>query len=270
MVKKLLKYELYAYTRTLLPVYVILLGISVLCRFVQFFENDHVSYGILFWSSVVALIITVIACIGMTVGYGIVRFYKNLFSLEGYLSFTLPVTPTAHLVAKTLGQLIFSAAAVAVALVSVAIATAGEVLVEIFRAGFWLVGEFYELCGGGNATFYILEALLLLVIIVVYFYLMCCACIAVGQTAKKNRILKAFGAYFVWYLITQAVGTVGIIVFAVFGEIGLLEAIGLVIENYPFEFVHVLMVGSLAIAAAISAMFFFISHRIMSRRLNLE
>ena len=269
MVKKLLKYELYAYTRTLLPVYAILLGISALCRFVQFFENDHVSYGILFWSSVTALIITVIACIGMTVGYGIVRFYKNLFSLEGYLSFTLPVTPTAHLIAKTLGQFIFCAAAVAVSLVSVAIATAGEVLVEIFRAGFWLIGEFFEKCGG-HAAFYTLEALLLLVIIVVYFYLMCCACISVGQTAKKNRILKAFGAYFVWYLITQAVGTVGIIVFAIFGEIGLLEAIGRVIEDYPFEFVHVLMVGAFIIAAAISAMFFFISHRIMSRRLNLE
>ena len=269
MVKKLLKYELYAYTRTLLPVYAILLGISVLCRFVQFFENDHVSYGIVFWSSVIALIITVVACIGMTVGYGIVRFYKNLFSSEGYLSFTLPVTPTAHLIAKTAGQFIFCAAAVAVSLVAASIATAGEVLVEVLRAGFWLVGELFEICEG-NTVFYILEVLLLLAVAVIYFYLMCCACIAIGQTAKKNRILKAFGAYFVWYLITQIVGTVAIIIFAVFGEIGLLDAIAQVIADYPFAFVHVAMVGGLLLASAVSTMFFFIAHRIMSRRLNLE
>ena len=104
----------------------------------------------------------------------------------------------------------------------------------------------------------------------IYFYLMCCACISVGQTAKKNRILKAFGAYFVWYLITQVVGTVAIIVFAILGEVGLLDAIALVISDHPFEFIHVAMVCGLLLAAAISALFCFVSHRIMSRRLNLE
>lgn len=269
MVKKLLKYELYAYVRTLTPMYLILIGISILCRFVQLFENDHISYSIVFWSSVTALIITVIACIGMTAIFGITRFYKNLYSAEGYLSFTLPVTPTAHLIAKTAAQVIFSAAAVLVSLIAAAIATAGEVLAELFRAGFWLAGKYFEICGG-HGVFYILEILLLLLVSVIYAYLMCCTCITIGQTAKKNRVLMAFGVYFIWYFITQVVGTVMLILIAVFGEIGLLDAIAQVIADYPKAFMHVGLVGATLLFAAISAVFFFVSHRIMSRRLNLE
>lgn len=269
MVRKLLKYEIFAYARTLTPMYLILLGISVLCRLVQLFENDGVSYGIVFTSSVVALVITLIACIGMTAVFGVVRFYKNLYSAEGYLSFTLPVTPTAHLVSKTAAQLIFQAIAVAVCLLAGAVATLGEVLREVLLAADWLMGELFAACGH-NAALYVIELLVLLAVGVAYAYLMCCTCITVGQTAKKNRILMAFGAYFVWYLITQVVGTVFLVVVALLSQAGLLDEITRLITRYPQQFLHVALIGATLLATAVSAVFFFVSHRIMSRRLNLE
>lgn len=44
MVKKLMKYELASYMRSLLPFQLILLGIALLHRFVQLFENDGDAY----------------------------------------------------------------------------------------------------------------------------------------------------------------------------------------------------------------------------------
>ena len=49
MVKKLMKYELASYMRSLLPFQLILLGIALLHRFVQLFENDGDAYWTFFF-----------------------------------------------------------------------------------------------------------------------------------------------------------------------------------------------------------------------------
>ena len=42
MVKKLFKYEFFSYARTLLPINLILIGISIMGRLIQFLENDGI------------------------------------------------------------------------------------------------------------------------------------------------------------------------------------------------------------------------------------
>ena len=62
MVKKLIKFEFIAWFRTMLPMLLILLGISGLTRIVQLFEAETATYSIVNTSSIVALCISILVC----------------------------------------------------------------------------------------------------------------------------------------------------------------------------------------------------------------
>ena len=65
MVNKLFKHELNSYLRVVLPMHMVLIGVALLGRFVQLFDNDSTAYNIVFWSSVVVFCVGVVACISL-------------------------------------------------------------------------------------------------------------------------------------------------------------------------------------------------------------
>ena len=102
MLKKLYKYELYSLFRNLLPVYAAVLGFALLSRLSLLIKTDNVLLQIpsristtIYFFSIVAVFV-----VGMVVV--VMRFYKNLLSGEGYLTFTLPFSATQHIVCKLL------------------------------------------------------------------------------------------------------------------------------------------------------------------------
>lgn len=269
MVKKLLKYEFISYLRTLVPMYIILLAIGAVNRFIQIFENDHFSYDIVFNSSLIALVISIIVCIVMTVVVGVVRFHKNLYTSEGYLTFTLPVTSGQLIFTKLVMLLTFTLIGIAVILTSASVAMLGDVLIEVFRAIGYILKMYFEHLGA-NGLFYIIEVAVLLLVSVIYQYLLYYSCITIGQTAKKNRVFMAFVTYFVYYLITQVFGTIFLIVGMVFGEMGILGRISKVISEHPYASAHVIFATLIAFFTVLCVALYFVNRHIMNRKLNLE
>ena len=202
MVRKLMKYDFLSYLRSLIPMDIVLLAIAVITRLIQLTEDDSTSYRILLISSVTALVIACIVAAVMTVVLCVARFYRSMFAAEGYLSLTLPVTHSQHILAKTLSSI----------LIALAIATAGEVFAEIVKAGAYLVRIGAERLGSGRVTLWGIEGLILVITASAAVYLMFYFALTVGQTAKKNRILAAVGVLFGLYLLAQILGTVGIVI----------------------------------------------------------
>lgn len=269
MVKKLLKYEFISYLRTLTPMYLILLTMGALNRFIQLFENDHFSYDVVFTSSLIALIISSVVCLVMTVVTGITRFYKNLYSAEGYLSFTLPVTSSQHIFAKLLTLTVFTLISLLAVLSAASVAMMGDVLTEVFKAAAYIFQKLFQYTGA-HLLFYILELLLLSIALMVNQYLLYYGCITIGQTAKKNRILMAFGVYFIYYLITQVVGTVFVITGMFLNRIGVLEKISYILEENPLPSAHVILILGIVLYAGLSVAYYFIIRHFMNKKLNLE
>ncbi len=269
MVKKLLKYEFISYLRTLVPMYIILLAIGAVNRFIQLFENDHFSYGIVFNSSLIALIISIIVCVVMTVVVGIVRFHKNLYTSEGYLTFTLPVTSGQHIFTKLVMLLTFTLIGIAVIFTSASVAMLGDVLIEVYKAIGYLLKQYFAHFGVHGA-FYIIEVALFILVSVIYQYLLYYSCITIGQTAKKNRVFMAFVTYFVYYLITQVFGTIFLIVGMIFGEMGILGRISNVISEHPYVSTHVIFATLIAFFTVLCVVLYFVNRFIMNRKLNLE
>lgn len=269
MVKKLFKHEFIAMAKFLLPVYIVLPCIALLGRIIQFFENDSVIYNIVYGSSSLFFGIGLFATIFLTGIFSIVRFYKNLFSSEGYLSFTLPVTPAQHLTVKALTSVCFMFFSVLTILISVGFLTAGEVFAEIIKAASYLVVKGTEYLGV-HLWLYLLEFILLLAFASLTGLLIIYACISIGQTFKKNRIIAAVGVYFAYYFLTQIIGTVIIILFAAFGKYIPFEQLGNWIALHPYASVHIFFGVFLVLLMIGSAIFFTISRFIITRKLNIE
>ncbi len=269
MVKKLFKHEFLALGRTLLPVQALVLVFSALARLVQFAETDTLVYNLLWGSIIFFLVVINLINLSMPFVMGLIRFYKNLFTTEGYLSFTLPVTTTQHLYTKLLTTLGFSVSAVVTSLLSLVIVTSGEVLSEIVLS----VRYLWSLIPGqtsAHIALYIVEFVVLLVVTFAMELLLYYLFLSLGQLSKKNRLLASFGFYFGYYVITQIIGTVISILFSIFVGSAPLEAVGKWISENATLFVHLLLCGLIVLSALFGWLYFAISNYVLRRKLNLE
>ena len=200
---------------------------------------------------------------------GITRFYKNLFTGEGYLTFTLPATPHQHIVVKVITAVCVELISLVMILISVCIVTAGEMLKEIIIALRYLVGELYQVVGNHMVTVG-LEFMLLTLIACFTSIMLYYTFISIGQLFKKNRILAAVGAYFVYYILTQIVSTVISIVFSILAANGVLDQVGLWVIDHVSAAVHIGMWSAIVLSAIFALVEYFVIKWVITKKLNLE
>ena len=120
---KLLKYELAASSKVLVPIYCAVLVIGVLTRFAVANKVDFESSSFSFYFEMKGImeflcfsLLTAAVCISIVILTG--RFKKSFFGSEAYLNFSLPVGVSNHLASKLVSCLIWGIACTAVGLVS--------------------------------------------------------------------------------------------------------------------------------------------------------
>jgi len=270
MVRKLFKHEFTYYFRTFGLFLPIVLIFGIMTKIFSLFDDDKVIVQIALNSSIALLTISCAALLVLAFVVGIVRFYKNMYTSEGYLTFTLPVTNSQHIFVKLISAFAGEICCLFTVFIALCIAIPGEILVSMFKGFAETMRDIGAYIGTAHLTGYIIEIVLLTLITPMFGMLLSYACITVGQLAKKNRILMAVGAYFIYYVATQIISTVGIMTIAILGESGALDGIGQWIEYHPLESIHAGLCIGLVIVAAISAVFWFITQKIMTKKLNLE
>lgn len=273
MVKKLWKHEFKAWLRVVPFFWLAMVGIATAGRIVQFFETDSVYYRLLFGSAIVTFVVAAVVVLLAPTVFGVYRFYRNLFTGEGYLSFILPVTVGQHLWVKVTTAVCFSLGSALVLLLSGMLLISGEVLTEVWKAASYLWREVASLLPGkvvAHLVGYLVEGLLILIVGLFGGHLMYQSCVCIGQLANKNRVLLAVGAYFGYQLISQILSTVVTLGITMMGMTGALDGVVVFIEDHPFGFFHILMCGSLVFSLLLTGLFWWICYRIMRKRLNLE
>ncbi len=266
MVKKLFKYEFIYYFRTLglfLPV-VPILGLMV--RIFSAFDTDNTFIRTALILSAIFCFMSAMALLLGTMIVGILRFYKNMYSAEGYLSFTLPVTNTQHILVKLVTHLCFMTLSLVAIVAGALIAVPSKAVQIAFRE----IAELLKYIPTPHVILYIVEILLLCVVSAAATTLLYYAFITIGQTAKKNRVLMSIIAYFIYYAITQTVYVIFTVIISILGIAGALDFIGTWISTNPISFFHVLLIGLTLFSATLGVLYFYITKRIMTRKLNLE
>ncbi len=269
MVKKLYKHEFLAWMRVITVIWIATLAVAGIHRFIQLFETDTIYYSIVSGFAIFMYVVALLTCLAAPVIFSIVRFYRNFFTGEGYLTFTLPVTQGNHLWVKISTAVFFSAASVLVCLLSVTVITAGEVFSEILKAAAYLFREFTgeELL---HVVGWLLELTVLLLAANLGTHLLYDTCICIGQLFRKNRILAAVGVYFGFYAISQILSTVLSVAMVILGETGILDPLVVFLERQAEAAIHIFFGVSIVLSALVALVYWLICHSILRKRLNLE
>lgn len=269
MVKKLYKHEFLAWLRVLPIIYGITLLTAGVHRILQIFETDSVYYDIAFASATLLFVVGVLVCLAAPFVFGIVRFYKNLFTGEGYLTFTLPVKTTTHLWVKSLTTCVFCIASFFVCVCALCLICAGDLLTELWKAGAYLWALLPQKYAS-HMLGYFGEGCLLLLVALFSTVMLYNFCLCVGQLAKKNRILRSVGIYFAYYLLTQILGTVTVIVISVMDANSALLPYLTYFAKHPFNCMHMILWVAIGFFLLLSAAFFWVCQWILRKKLNLE
>lgn len=289
MVKKLLGYELKYYAKYLTPAFIILAAISLLLKGTAVGVEAVIDLFKLHWGF--SMVATVLSCITLYMfiflfaglsfylaALAVIRYYKNLYSSEGYLTLSLPVSATAHVGVKLVGYLIALATTLIMETLSIAILISGELTVELVKSAVYMLLH-------GSFEFIALPVALIVsapiaAVASVFGVLVYYTCISIGQRFNKNRIFASVGAYvgycIISYVLSMIFAVVSYIVTAVVAMS--LGFIGLTVDE---DFIGVLIVLALiapTIAYLISVLFyavasvvlFIFNKNTLQKKINLE
>ncbi len=198
MLGKLLKYEMKASARTLIPLYIGTLVAAVVCAFItaSLVTDDGVLFSVMYgktpriFSAFVFLLFfgLCVAIMVLTAMIVIQRFNKNLIGDEGYLMFTLPVTHVQLLSSKLIAGLLWVLIGTIIMCLSGVIIGSPSVLLNldlIDWTDFW--NEVQYLLSGWNPMPYLFSTTLDGIVSVIAFILVVYLSIMVGQMEQFNK-----------------------------------------------------------------------------------
>ncbi len=261
MLGKLMKHEMKAVARLLMPIYMVLIVFTIAARIVVSLHFEGV-FEIIPGTVIGLYILSLIAISVVSSVIIIIRFYKNMVTDEGYLMFTLPVKPYQLINSKLIVSLFWTLLSVVTILLSIGIVIASPENLASFRDGFAdVMREIRNELGLASTTLLWIEAILMGFIGTINGILCFYACIAVGQLFNGHKVLGSFVAYIVYTVVMQVVSVV-IMIFA-----------GNVFTDY---FTDVTAITSIIFPAFIvfwiilSAVFYIVANYIFNKKLNLE
>ena len=263
MLGKLLKYEIKSTYKIFLLLYggiIFLAGINKLFSTTGLFDNPNFNFIPIISSILYGLLI--LATFIVTFIIVIQRYYKNLFSNEGYLSFTLPVKASSHILSKGIIGFMWIFLGAIITLGSLLLLFSSPDLNELIKQGLNFVNNIDEYVGPqGNLL--IFEIVLYLIIVPIYQVLMVYASISIGQLFNKNRVGLSFVAYFV----LQSIFQIFTIIAIMSGGFSLFFS-----ETDPTmdKIVYSIFPVFLFLLVLFSVLYFFGSKLIIQKKLNLE
>ena len=271
MVKKLIKHECIYYLRTLSLFLPIVLIMAVITRLFIFLDSSIIFLNIIKISSISIFVLSCLFLMVISTVICIQRFYKNMYSAEGYLTFTLPVTNAEHIFVKLLVAVISEMTCLLTIIASICIVISSQPFSDLIN---YINGALNDLLlpevGVAGSVLYVIEVIILLLTSSISTLLLYYACITIGQTAKKNRVLAALGAYFAYYLITQMLNTIFSIVSAIAGSFHFLQLVLAFIESNTAAAMHIYFCGVIIANCITATIFWIVTQKIMTKKLNLE
>ncbi|MBR4574144.1 MAG: hypothetical protein IKO16_04475 [Lachnospiraceae bacterium] len=213
MLGKLIKHDFRATWKVMVSLDAVLVVLGIMAAVVlQTIPHVEDSFGMgLFMFSCIGLFyIGVIAANIVSLIFLVIRYYRNLYTPEGYLTFTLPVKTDMIIHSKVITGSVWMLLCYLFTFISLVIAGAGFVAAtDISRADLLnAMREGFSILGFGDPGFTAIMVFVILLtpfagIVSMYF------CISVGQLWQNHKILGAvlccIGLYILNQIVTQVV-----------------------------------------------------------------
>jgi len=261
MLSKLFKHELKATARLLLPIYLVLVVLTIMDRIALNLDIFKGVLSIIPGLITTAYVVSIIAIIVVSFVIIIMRFYKNLMTDEGYLMFTLPVKSHQLIISKLLASILWTVASVVAVIASLfavfATSDTWAMMVDVYHMA--MVEIKAEL--GGFTTILVIELVLLVILTLINSILEIYASIAIGQLFNGHKVIGSFAAYIGITTAIQIIVSVFLFIAGMIFKqrIDDIEAIPQLV--FPITILFLLV---------FNVLFYWITNYIFKRKLNLE
>ena len=280
MLKKVLKYEWISTGRILVILHIALAIVTLLGNIEVGYLKSKIGYlsvnggtvqmegalGALTVAGIVAYILIVFAAVVGTMVYLIVRYYKSMYTDEGYLTHTLPVQTHTIMLGKMIVAVCWMMIdVIAVVLSAWSIISRG---IGIRFAEVWSeITNALSQAGIRNMLWtFIVLAVIDIILCTLSRWEQVTASFALGQLSNDHKILMSVASYIGLNIVLQIIGFIfGINTSKLFFGI---EMGG--INQEPAQVVMKMMIMMAVYSAIITAVFYIISYFITKKKLNIE
>lgn len=276
MLGKLLRHEWSSIWRIPVILLGILLIISVFAGgtfFAPVWDSDLKGLDIL---TVLIWMLYYFAIIGVSIGvtlYLAIHFYKTMYTDEGYLTHTIPVTSHELLLSKVLPMMIWQLLAVVVILISVMIfGNMGILAMTMSEKGLTfrrVYGQLFEVLSDegifGNMSLigFIISLIVMLFAGIVSGTMTIAGSISIGQMVGKHKVLGSIGAYFAINTVMQIISSV-VLAPIMFRSMSQSE------PESVFDMLTPSYFATSVIAILVAVGLYFLSEYLIRRKLNLD
>lgn len=263
MLGKLLKQDFRATARIMLPLYAAVPVLGLFTNLITRLCENQNGFLIRTIGALVSFVfsLSLIAAVVTTVVLMILRFYRNLMTDEGYLMFTLPVSTTELICSKLIVSVVWFLGALAVDALGLLVTGRFGSYQDAVR--FQVTYTFGMPMTGAQSAGLIIEFVAFLLLCCVALCLMTYAAMAIGQSFKKNKGLMSVVFFFVLWIGTRIVLT---LIFGAFYWPATSAVNTMTVLQALWTVLGCACVGALAFCAG----FFFLTHGMLRKHLNLQ
>ncbi len=230
--------------------------------------DDSVGLSIMMFLLTAVYYVGIIAANIVTMVYLVMRYYKNLYTSQGYLTFTLPVRTDQIITAKAISGSFWMLGCFVCTILSVVIASLGIISqINIPAQDFQEIFSELAKTTGFFSPSFMLTTIFTIIVSAVAGVLSLYFCVTVGQLWAKHKILGAVLCYVAVYLFNQTVSTVTLFASGFFG---VAERTGAEIDA-TFAGVYNHMLLTLGIIVLIEAIIYYVTCLMITRKkVNLD
>ena len=254
MLGKLIKNDFKATWKTFLMLDVALLALALI--------NKGMLVDVVSGISMFTFIVMLIASLFITTVLIVMKFYKTMLSDQGYLSFTLPVTPMQHLISKVLVAAFWLIVNGLVVFISLLLFMWDvDVINNIWRTLTGALGE------GELKTLLVTIGINLIISAFSTPILFFCA-MSIGQLFRTHKIIGSVAGYFIISMVSDVLDTVAMLVVGSGYSSVAIETMEDLQKVAPY--LTKIYVGSAFTMIILAALCFAVSNILLSRKLNLD
>lgn len=251
MLGKLLKYEIPALGRNLVPLYI---GWAVTAALLGVFigpSSSKMEFGVVFSGMLYSAATT--AVVVMAVIMIVQRYSRSLLGDEGYFSHVLPVTAAEHIACKSIAALIW------ILVSGVALFVTGLIILLFSGEVPALADVDWSFRVTAEDVIGLIEMLVLFALSILKSVLAIYAALTIGHQARQHVRLASIGAYFGALTFEMIMGRLMISILP--SEVYEIYSAG--------DFQKIFITGAL-VTIALAAVYFFICKYLIENRLNLN
>lgn len=270
MLGKLLKHELFATGKVLLPINLLLFCATLLGKLLislSIFPKNESStvVSILLLALLTIYILILIALAIITTVYIVVHYYKSMFSREGYLTLTLPVSQSSLLNTKTLISSFWFFITTSNTILSVFVLISAVVKKADTSVTYAMINKNLFQIFGIHLNSMILFFFIIIIVSSIYSTLFIFTCINIGQLFTKHRIIAAVLSYVIISFVLQIIS----FIFSFSGQFAFIYGNPESAKSMA-KYLETILFGSCGMYVVLSIIFYLISTYILRKKINIE